>query len=155
MTFALENKHKMESISEECEAKSMNMIDIMTRNVITVHETDNIATVCDIMTHAKTRHVIVVQASGKIQGIISDRDCNLALQSPFKDGNPMKFAESIEAWQIMASMPHCITAQASVAEAAQLMLEYKISALPIMRDGTLIGIVTTTDLLKVLVTVSV
>jgi CBS domain-containing protein len=55
----------------------------------------------------------------------------------------------------MAPMPHCITPQASVSEAAQLMLEYKISALPVMRDGTLIGIVTTTDLLKLLVSVSV
>lgn len=133
----------------------MNMLDIMTANVITVHESDNVATVCDIMTKAKTRHVVVVTPSGKIQGIVSDRDCNLAIQSPFKDGDPVKFAHGILVNQIMAPMPHCITPHASVAEAAQLMLEYKISALPIMRDGTLIGIVTTTDLLKVLAGVSV
>jgi len=131
------------------------MLDIMTPNVITVHESDNVATVCDIMTQAKTRHVVVVTPSGKIQGIVSDRDCNLAIQSPFEDGDPIKFAQGILVKQIMAPMPHCITPHASVAEAAQLMLEYKISALPIMRDGTLIGIVTTTDLLKVLAAVTV
>lgn len=133
----------------------MNMLDIMTPNVITVHETDNVATVCEIMSSAKTRHVVVVTPSGKIQGIVSDRDCNLAKHSPFEDGDPVKFAKSIEVKQIMATMPHCITPHASISEAAQLMLEYKISALPVMRDGTLIGIVTTTDLLKLLVTAPV
>ena len=131
----------------------MNMLDIMTPNVITVHEIDNVETVCKIMLEAKTRHVVVVTPSGKIQGIVSDRDCNLALQSPFEYGDPVALAKSIAVKNIMTEMPHCISPHASVSEAAQLMLEYKISALPVLRDGTLIGIVTTTDLLKLLVSV--
>jgi acetoin utilization protein AcuB len=120
----------------------------MTPNVVTIHRTDSISTACALMAEVKTRHLVVVNPDGAVAGILSDRDCNRALQSPFTGGDPTKLAESVSVDRIMNVMPHCIDPQASPAEAAEIMLAHNISALPVIRDETLIGIVTTTDLLK-------
>ena len=129
----------------------MNMFDVMSKNVISVHEKDNLATASSIMLEAKMHHLAVVSPSGKIIGILSDRDCKLALQSPFSQGDPIQFAEGIPVSRIMTPTPQCISPHVSVGEAAQVMLRYQIHALPVVHDDTLIGIVTSTDLLQLLV----
>jgi len=135
----------------------LTMLDIMTPNVVTIHASDTLATACNVMDSAKTRHLFVVNADGSLVGVVSDRDCKLALQSPFAGEGikAAKFAEKILVERIMTKMPHCVSPQTYVQEAAQIMLENRINSLPVMRDGTLIGIVTTTDLLKVLATAEV
>lgn len=132
----------------------MNMLDVMTSHVITIHEKDSVATARKIMKDANTRHLVVTSADGGVVGIVSDRDCKLAMQSPFvPDDSPThELAENISIQRIMAHAPHCVEPHVSVQEAAQMMIEHRISALPVVNDGMLMGIVTTTDLLKVLVT---
>lgn len=129
----------------------MNMFDVMSRNVISVHEKDSLATAASIMLESKTHHLVVLGASGKVLGILSDRDCKLAMQSPFSDGDPIELAESIPVSRIMTPTPQCVSPHLSVGEAAQLMLRHHIHALPVVHDDTLMGIVTSTDLLKLLV----
>jgi CBS domain-containing protein len=129
----------------------MNMFDVMTRNVISVHEKDSLATANSIMLEAQTHHLMVLSPSGKVVGILSDRDCKLAMQSPFSEGNPIDFAESIPVSRIMSPTPQYISPHVSIGEAAQIMLRHHIHALPVVHDDTLMGIVTSTDLLKVLV----
>jgi acetoin utilization protein AcuB len=129
----------------------LNMLDIMTRNVITVHSTDSVATVCSIMNKANTRHLVVVGNDGSIAGIVSDRDCKLATVSPFSTTSGDGILDQVPVSKIMVPAPHWVDPLTSVAEAAHIMLEHRISALPVIQDGNLIGIVTTTDLLGTLV----
>jgi CBS domain-containing protein len=129
----------------------MNMLDVMTRDVIRIHESDNLASALSIMNEAKTHHLVVCSQSGKVIGILSDRDCRLAAQSPFSEGNSQLLAKSIPISLIMTAMPQCLSPHVSVGEAAQIMLNYQIHALPVVHDDRLIGIVTSTDLLKLLV----
>lgn len=132
----------------------LNMLDIMTRNVITVHASESVAVVCDLMKKAGTRHLVVVASDGSIAGMISDRDCKLASVSPFStmsEAEARKMLEAIPATRIMSPTPHWVEPLTSVAEAAHIMLTHRISALPVMQDGNLIGIVTSTDLMGTLV----
>jgi len=53
--------------------------------------------------------------------------------------------------QVMSENPKTITADATLVDAARLMLEFKISALPVMNDAKLIGIITESDIFRALV----
>jgi CBS domain-containing membrane protein len=129
----------------------MNMLDVMTKDLFTIHEKDSLANALDMMTEAKIHHLIVVSASGKLLGILSDRDCKVAMRSPFSEGDPKRFTDLLPVSYVMTSLPQCISPHVSVGEAAQVMLNYQIHALPIVHDDVLIGIVTSTDLLSLLV----
>jgi acetoin utilization protein AcuB len=132
----------------------MQVLDIMTRDVVTLSRTDSLATAIDTMEKFDTRHLVVVEPDGKLIGIISDRDCKLGMKSPFveyDEAQARKMAEKILVERIMTPMPEWIDPRCSVEEAATLMLEKHISCLPVMHDKLVIGIITTTDLLRVLV----
>jgi acetoin utilization protein AcuB len=92
------------------------------------------------------RHLLVVQY-GRLVGIISDRDVKsvLALSSGLEGLDHYRSAD-----QIMTRDPITIAPTAPVEEAARLMLSARISALPVVQDTRLIGIVTETDLLRIL-----
>lgn len=53
----------------------------------------------------------------------------------------------------MASSPISIPQGETAESAAKLMLQHKIGGLPVIDDGRVVGIVTTTDLLKALLNV--
>jgi CBS domain-containing protein len=46
---------------------------------------------------------------------------------------------------VMTPDPITVTPETSIAEAARLMLEYKVGGLPVMKNGKLVGIITETD----------
>jgi CBS domain-containing protein len=131
----------------------MNVWDIMTPNVICVYKSDTLAKAMRLMDSEKTHHLPVIEADGSLAGIVSDRDCKdaLAVSSRFYDNNRKTTpATKILVKQIMTPAPVWITPHSSVHEAASLMLEKHINALPVIHDSTIIGIVTSTDLLRVL-----
>jgi CBS domain-containing protein len=131
----------------------MNVLDVMQPQVICVHRTDTLATAISKMGDAGIRHLLVVNSDSQLVGILSDRDCRLALTSTFSDEDET-LAHKIPVEYIMTSAPQVIGVQASLREAALIMLEHRINALPVVRDGNLAGIVTSTDLLESLFVVN-
>jgi len=132
----------------------MNIIDIMTTDIIKVGKNTTLAEASEIMQENQVRHLIVVGKGGDLCGIVSDRDLRLAAQSPFAIYNSEKadeFAENILIKQVMTETPYCVSPNFSVAEVASVMVEHQINAVPVLQDKVLIGLVTSTDLLKVLV----
>lgn len=133
----------------------MNVWDIMTPQVICVYKSDTLAKAMRLMNEAKMHHLPVIEADGSLVGIVSDRDCKDALSVSsryYSNSRATTLATKILVKQIMTSTPVWITPQSAVHEAASLMLEKHINALPVMHDAVLIGIVTSTDLLRVLAT---
>ena len=54
--------------------------------------------------------------------------------------------------EVMAPEPITVTDDATVGEAAQLMLEYRISGLPVMDEaGSLVGIITESDIFRIVI----
>lgn len=133
----------------------MNILDIMATDVIKVGLKTTLAEASDIMQESKVRHLIVVAKDGDMRGIISDRDLRLAAKSPFAIYDSEKaddLADKVLIEQMMTETPYCVSPNFSVAEVASLMVEHHVSAVPVLQDKNLIGIVTSTDLLKILVT---
>lgn len=133
----------------------MQVIDYMSRYVIKISVNDTLATARDLMAENNVRHLMVVAADGQLSGIVSDRDCKLASLPSFtaSDVVDARFANNTLIETIMTPTPTCIDPLASVEEAAEMLLKNHISALPVMRDHDLIGIITTTDLLRALINV--
>ena len=131
----------------------MNIIDIMATNLINVGTKTTVTSAIKIMQENDVRHLIVIAGDGSLQGIVSDRDLRLATQSPYAVYDIEKadaFADSLLIEQVMTRTPHCVSPHFSVAEVASMMVEHHINAVPVLQDSDLIGIVTSTDLLKVL-----
>jgi len=83
------------------------------------------------------RRVPVVD-DGKLVGIVSDRDVRAH----------SGYLVQTKVTAAMTSDPKTVTPHMSVEDAARLMIEHKIGGLPVVEDGKLVGILTTTDVLK-------
>lgn len=124
--------------------------DIMTLEVTTLNRNDSLQLAKDIMTLGRVRHFPVVE-DGKVVGVVSQRDLYKAsLGSVMKYGEKAQraFLEGIAIKEVMADPPITIAPHATVQEAARLMVEKKIGCLPVLEGSKLIGIVTETDMLK-------
>ena len=120
--------------------------DIAQTDLITVTPEASLATILHLLNRKGVRHLLVVQY-GRLIGIISDRDVKsvLALSSGLEGLDHYRTAE-----QIMTRDPITIAPTFPVEEAARLMVSARISALPVVQDTRLIGLVTETDLLRIL-----
>lgn len=126
---------------------------IMTHNPIVLHLNDGLAQAEILFKEHKMRHLPVVKGD-QIVGIISMTD--LARIS-FVDGyDPNNFNVDTSVYQlfsleqIMVRNPYCISPDLTIKEAAEQFLKAEYHALPVVEDGKLIGIVTTTDLIHYL-----
>lgn len=83
-------------------------------------------------------------------GILTDQDCRVALNAPLlpqEEGEYLEVAREIEVKTAMSPAPIVVEPNARIEEAVYLMYRHHVSSLPIMLDETLVGIVTTSDIL--------
>jgi CBS domain-containing membrane protein len=128
--------------------------DIMTAEVTTLGRNDSLLVAKDIMNLGRVRHFPVVDEDGTLVGVVSQRDLYKAsLGSVMKYGEKAQrdFLAGISVKEVMSDPPITIASHASVQEAARLMLEKKIGCLPVLEGPQLVGLVTESDMLKLIV----
>jgi CBS domain-containing protein len=118
--------------------------DWMTRRPVTVPEECPIQHAIGQMRAAEIRHLVVVDGN-RITGIVSNRDLRRLLEDPTR---PPRLADPIR--RIMTEDPVAVAPETPVTEAARLLLERKIGALPVREGDEVIGIFTTSDALEAL-----
>ena len=105
----------------------------------------------DIMRLIHVRHVPVVE-DGRLVGLLSSHDllaASLAKVFEVEEPNRRTFLRAVDVREVMAHPVSTASPDTTLAEAAELMVKRKISALPVVdRDDTLIGLVTITDLVQ-------
>lgn len=116
--------------------------DVMSTKLVTVGPGESARHAYDLMRDHRFRHLPVV-VEGRLVGILSDRDLRPVLLSPGLAGSRVG--------ELMTAHPVTIAPDAPVEEAASLLVARKIGCLPVLEEGRLVGIVTGTDLLAVLV----
>jgi acetoin utilization protein AcuB len=119
----------------------------MTREVIVVPPELPLASAWAVMQRRRIRHLPVVRG-GALIGILSDRDILLRAHI---EGDAVRVPKDAVALA-MTSIPISCDADDTVATVARIMIEEKIDAVPIVRGLRLIGLVTSTDLLELLLT---
>lgn len=124
--------------------------DIMTRKPVTIRSSSTLREALETMERVGCHHLPVLSADKHLVGIITARDCRLALSLPDvvrEYWQEDELAHKLSVGSVMSAAPTVTTPDASVTEAARLMLTDYVSCLPVMRDETLVGIVTVSDLL--------
>jgi acetoin utilization protein AcuB len=128
----------------------MNVSDIMTQKPMTVRLDTTLRQALELMEQVGCHHLPVLGTNGHLIGILSDRDCRTALNSPHIMRDRWQDEDLINQLPVRAMMtpaPIVIAPEVSADEAARMMLKNQISCLPVMRDETLVGIVTRSDIL--------
>ncbi len=125
--------------------------DIMTREVITLYEEDNLDKIEEGMQRYRFRHLPVVD-DGKLVGLVTHRDLLRAAASSLEPGGAQKtkiMNQQLFVRDLMQSELITTTADQSIKAAGKLMMEGKLGCLPVVdAENNLVGIVTAVDFLK-------
>ena len=125
--------------------------ELMTGAVITAPPWMPILEARNLMVKERIRHLPVRAPGGELLGMITDRDIRLNLPSQ---------ATSLSVWEInhllakltvdevMTQAVITVGPDRPAREAARLMVEHQIGALPVEDGGRMVGIVTETDMLR-------
>ena len=124
---------------------------IMSRRLVSVEMDDTLGDVRGIFERVRFHHILVLD-SGRLAGIISDRDLLKAV-SPYADTQAERPRDAAtlrkKVHQIMSRKPVTIDADGSVLEAIRLFVDRNISCLPVLeKDGSVAGVLTWRDVLK-------
>jgi acetoin utilization protein AcuB len=129
----------------------MQLESLATTHVVTVAPPDSLDTAIDLMDRFGIHHLPVVE-NGRLAGMVSDRDLLLAVgwerSAQRRIGRRgAALAGPCRVDQIMSRGVVSLSPEAALREAAATMIERRIGAIPLMRGGRLVGIVTKLDLL--------
>ncbi len=113
--------------------------------VVTVEADQTLAEAYRLMRENDIRHLPVMRA-GRLAGIVSDRDLRFATSAL----HPTPFSDDALIEGVMMREPHTAAPDDPVEEAAREMHRLRIGCLPVLDEGTLVGMVTVTDLLAAL-----
>jgi len=116
--------------------------DLMTTALVTASPDDLVDSSLYDMKMARIRHLPVIDARGRLVGIVSDRDVLLSLGATESSNVYLR--------DIMSRDLETITENTNAADALAVMLEKRIGSLPVIgEEGQLLGVVTETDFLQV------
>ena len=126
----------------------------MSKDVISVDVNDSMQDAIRLIREHKIKHLPVMK-NGKLVGIVTDRDLKSASASGAStlDIHEILFLISnIKVEEIMTKKPITIPADYTIDEAAEILLEHKISGAPVVDDaGKIVGVITQNDIFRVLV----
>jgi acetoin utilization protein AcuB len=134
---------------------------VMSKQPITIDPEASLAAAIALMREKAIRHLPVVDHTGHLAGIITDRDLRSAALAPaLGEFLPVGLRRAVAGaaevlqelrvkdamtWGVVTTRP-----DASVAEAGAVMFERRVGSLPVRENGKLVGIVTERDIFKAL-----
>jgi len=126
---------------------------IMHTSLVTVLPETLLTKAKDIIAEKRINHLLVVDKNGELIGLLSDRDVKQSWASPattlsVHELNYLLSQMTVE--MIMVKKIISISPGTTIERAARIMQENRIGALPVMEGGKLVGIITTNDVMGVL-----
>ena len=126
---------------------------IMHTHLVTVSPDTSLRKAKEIIEEKQINHLLVVNKNGDFVGIVSDRDVRQSWASPatalsVHELNYLLTQLTVEA--IMVKKMITISPGTTIERAAFIMQENRINALPVIESEKLVGIITSTDVMEVL-----
>ncbi|MCX6658859.1 MAG: CBS domain-containing protein [Candidatus Bathyarchaeota archaeon] len=113
----------------------------MSKNVRTVRPNSTVTEIVRKMNKFEIGSVVVVEGEKPV-GIITERDIlRRVLEVTLA-------SEALKAKEIMSAPLITVSDQSTVDEAARIMVDKRIKKMPVVHEGKLVGIVTSTDVMR-------
>jgi acetoin utilization protein AcuB len=125
----------------------------MTPDPITVTDKTPIDEALRVMRDKRVRRLPVVNAKGTLVGIVAEKDVLYASPSPATSLSIHEIhylVSKLTVGEIMTKNVLTVTDDTPLEEAARVMADHRIGALPVMHNSKLVGIITETDIFKAL-----
>ncbi len=127
----------------------------MSSRLVSIDPSESLPQANKLMLQHDIRRLPVIDKKGRLAGIVTDRDIKQAWAS---DATTLEVHElayllsRITVKEVMTPRPVTINPQDTIEEVAEIMLEKKISGLPVVKaDGTVIAMITQSDIFRALV----
>ena len=131
----------------------MIIADRMKKNPATTTPDTSISDVSAKMKAEKVHRLPVLDDDRRLVGVISEKDILLAAPSPASTLSTYEInylLSKLKVKNIMSRNPLTITKDTTVEEAVRIMVENDLSCLPVMENGYLVGIVSKSDMFRIL-----
>jgi CBS domain-containing protein len=129
----------------------MKVRDLMSTELATVGRNDTLTLADDVMKTRRIRHLPVIE-DGRLVGILTQRDLfHAALSTAMGFGTKAQkdFLVTVPVKEVMTDEVVTIGPDEDAKAAARKMLELKIGCLPVVENGKLLGLLSESDLLRV------
>jgi predicted transcriptional regulator len=123
--------------------------DLMTSPAITCRGDATLAELAQLLLERRVHGVVVPGDDGSVAGVVSDTDL-LAGEWLATDEPSFETMRSLTARDLLTTPVVTIDAAADAAEAAELLRAQRLARLVVLRDGTLVGVLATSDFVGLL-----
>ena len=128
----------------------MKIKDWITREVVTIGPEASVKEAFGLLKSMGIRHLPVVK-EGRLKGIVTDRDLRRPkISDVFKSWDELyRLNDEIQVQDIMVAPAVTILEETTIQEAAKVMAQKRIGALPVTdKNGKLSGIISESDILR-------
>jgi CBS domain-containing protein len=115
---------------------------VMTTDLVTVHEEDAVELVVNLMNWDKIRYVLVEDRAHKLLGLVSQR----AVLRFVNEGGEQK---DTTVGELMKREVLSVTPRTTSLDAIALMRRHKVGCLPVVDGGELVGVLTEENFLRI------
>ncbi len=125
--------------------------ELMTPKPIIVSPETSVRDALQLIREKKIRRLPVLDEHGQLAGIVSEKDLLYASPSPVTSLNVWEIHDllyKLTVQKVMSTRVITVSENQPVEDAARIMEDAKVGGLPVMRDKTLVGIITESDLFK-------
>ena len=133
------------------EAAARHVAEVMRTEFTALRAGDRLDLVEQVMKLGRVRHLPVLDATGRVLGIVSNRDlleASLTNVLAFEPDQRRSFLHSVAVDEVMTRDVETVAPDETLASAAHRMVGHKIGCLPVVGpDGAMLGLITETDLL--------
>ena len=124
--------------------------EIMMGSPVTLKPEDTLDLANDVISLGRIRH-IPVSTDGRLVGLLSERDLIGAAANRIfglKQKSKSALLKTVLIKDVMKRKVVTVTPETAIKDAAHLMASKKIGCVPVVTDGALVGLLTTTDILR-------
>jgi predicted transcriptional regulator len=124
--------------------------EIMMGSPVTLKPDETLDLANDVISLGRIRHIPIIE-DGRLVGVLSERDMMGAATTTIfglKRKSKSALLKSVLIKDVMKKKVVTVKPDTPIKDAAHLMKEKKIGCVPVVNDGSLVGLVTTTDILR-------
>jgi CBS domain-containing membrane protein len=133
------------------EANMLTTRDLMTEDLIALRDSDSLLEAKRAMEEAHIRHLPIVDANGAFVGLLTHRDmlaASVSRLAEIDNDTQEEIYSGIPIKEVMRADVALASPELPLRQAAEVLLTQKYGCLPVVAGGKLVGILTSSDFLR-------